>query len=203
VYWKTYIETGGYLVKRGLTNDVNFYVTDNLGNKYNAISWGGNVAQEASISETPTAGWFLFSQPKPGATSFTFWDMYEVVSIGDIVLSPDKNVNPPAKTPTLDPNTKFNEPGTYIIYKCVSYPSYLVFAGATTVNLCLTTVVINEVYEMRFNLKWTAHFDQVMKTIKPSDAGNQNIILIDNLNNVYHHTQTGGCAAQETELFTG
>jgi hypothetical protein len=54
---------------------------------------------------------------------------------------------------------------------------------------------------MRFNIKWSIDYGRPHRNYtKPSDAYNNNIFLVDNLNNIYSHIYTGGCAAQDTMI---
>jgi hypothetical protein len=200
VTWKLNHAVGGRLTKRSDVGNNNMFLYDDLENEYHATDWGGAAAKNDIITLQPSAGWFLFPAPEPGATVFRFYDMDNRISIDDIILSPDKNVSPPTATPTIDPRTLYNEPGTYALNVCAYYPTSAVYPAATKVRLCLNTVFINDAYEMRFNLTWTVFFDTENGVIKESDANNKNILLADDLGNEYRPTQTGGCAAQDTTL---
>ena len=62
------------------------FLYDNLKNEYKAIDWGGAAASRDVLTTKPSAGWFLFPAPKPGATSFRFYDLDNKFYVDDIVL---------------------------------------------------------------------------------------------------------------------
>jgi hypothetical protein len=186
-------------------NHCNFIV-DNLGNEYSHIDVGGAAANMDIVgSDQPSSGWFLFSPAKPNATSFTFRSICNGVDITEIFLIhgdiPTFEMEP---TSTLGP---YNEPGTYWIYNCATFVPLKNFpSGIGTVTLCVNTIVVNANYEMRVNVKWkiiTRNMESGNGVVKPSDTNNYDIYLVDNMNNYYSHTLTGGCAAQDTHINSG
>jgi hypothetical protein len=207
VIWKyTYTATfkgtplrGPGIIKTGFTNTV---LIDNLKNEYKPVDAGGAAVHADLInSGSAIAGWYRFDPPKAGAVSFRLLDLDLRIAVENIVLLPDPNAPTPTPTPTADPNLTYNAPGTYYLYKCVYYPSPGNF-GASKAKICLNTVVVNEAYEMKFVVTWTLYFDYATDIIKPSDANNHAIKVLDNLGNEYRHTQTGGCAAEDTRFWT-
>lgn len=66
----------------------NMYLRDNFGNRYNHIEVGGDAAKTIGFwgQETIT-GWFLFTEPQPGATYFTFVDDDQKVEIPNMTLA--------------------------------------------------------------------------------------------------------------------
>jgi hypothetical protein len=81
----------------------NMYLRDNLGNRYNHIEVGGDAAKTISFWGQETFnGWFLFPEPAPGATYFTFVDDDQHVEIPNMTLA-----NPiPLNKETLDLNSQ-------------------------------------------------------------------------------------------------
>lgn len=75
------------------------YLRDNLGNIYHHIEVGGEAAKTISFwGEETLNGWFLFPEPAPGATYFTFVDDDQHVEIPNMTLA-----NPmPLNEETLD-----------------------------------------------------------------------------------------------------
>ena len=136
------------------------------------------MAQDAIVSKTPTAGWFIFPVAQPGATSFTFWDMYDMFSIDGIVL-PQGNL--PASMITPMPTLgSYNSPGTYYIYKCTSFVPQRNFPGASKVTLCVTVVHINADNEMQFSMSWTIYIPRRDNYLKPADVKYYDMYLQDN-----------------------
>jgi hypothetical protein len=170
------------------------YLTDNLENNYYYSDVGGAAGYEDQIDPNTTIyGWFLFPPAKAGAKSFRIIDLGNRVAVDEIVLIYKDGVYAPTSTPTTIEGTPFNAPGTYYIYKCVTYPPTGRLIGADKVRLCLTSVVVNPDGTMKFNLTWT--ISTSILVVKDSDANNNNIFLLDNLDHEYRHTQTGGCPA--------
>ncbi|MGB7537563.1 MAG: hypothetical protein WBM17_03410 [Anaerolineales bacterium] len=198
VSWK--VNGSGYRVtKYSDADNPDMFLEDNLGNRYKHSGTGGCAAETAVFQGAGTcAGWFIFPAAKPGVTSFRFYDMDNNIYVDDIVLLDKKYI--PTATMTLSPThgTTYNAPGKYFIYRCGTYIPGGRLSGAQKVQLCLTTVVINDDFTLKFNLTWEV-FTSV-SGIKDSDANNNNIILLDNLENEYRHTQTGGCAAKDASF---
>jgi len=191
------IKAGGYLVtKHSDTNNYNMYLMDDLGNKYQHIGVGGCAAIDIRwTNEGDCNGWFLFPPAKTGAKSFRFYDWDNLIYVDNIVLV---HGDFPTLTNTPKPTKgSYNSPGTYWIYKCTYFVPQSNFPEASNVTLCVNTVVINEAYEMRFNVNWKINYGYVNTWSKLSDANNNNIFLEDNLENTYQHILTGGCAGQD------
>jgi hypothetical protein len=190
VTWRTNVELGSRLTKRSDVNNNNMFIADDLGNAYYAIDWGGSAAEKASVSKSPIGGWFLFPPAKAGATSFIFNDADNIVFIDGIILLPNTGTNTPTFTSTPPTGTPYNVPGTYYIYRCLSYQ----LGSVNPVQICLNTVVVNSDRTMKFNLSWKPL--NSVPARKSSVADNKNIILVDNLKNEYQFINTGGCAAE-------
>ncbi|MBN2085208.1 MAG: hypothetical protein JW748_08265 [Anaerolineales bacterium] len=185
------VATWGYAVKKYPdTDNNNIFIKDNLGNKYAHIETGNCAAEIRIIAgRSKCTGWFLFNPAIPGATSFSFFDTTHGVRIDEIKLLDQKYI--PTRTKTIRPTgTLYNEPGTYKIYKCVTYLPSGRLLGAEKVQLCLNTVLVNPNRTMKFNLSWKVFTSK--SVVKSSEAGN--IILVDNLENEYQYNDTGGCA---------
>ncbi len=75
------------VTKRGDVNNPNMYLTDNLGNRYDAITVSGEAAFDITMSKDVTYyGTFTFRPPKPGANRFVFHDDDTSKVITDIFL---------------------------------------------------------------------------------------------------------------------
>ncbi len=60
----------------------NMYLNDNLGNRYDHINTGGSAAMDVIlVNGETTTGWFEFDPAQEGATSFTFYDDDNGISI--------------------------------------------------------------------------------------------------------------------------
>ncbi len=189
VYWRVYEEYSGILTKGSDFGNKNMFLYDNLENEYQAIGWGGAAATRDVIATTLSVGWFLFPAAKPGATKFRFFDFDNRVSIDDIVLL-DKKYIPNTLTPTH--GIAYNEPGTYLIYRCLTFTGRGGLAGADWIELCLNKVIINNDRTMKFSLTWKAHSSKGV--YKEPDANRNAIVLMDNLENKYDPLSVGGCA---------
>jgi hypothetical protein len=182
------------LIKLASSTNKTKYLTDDLENEYYYSAAGGAAAHEDQLDPNATiAGWFLFPPAKRGATAFQFIDLNNNFAIDNIILLPKTGTDTPTFTPTPPTGTPFNEPGTYYFYRCVTYPPSGGLVGAEKVKLCLNTVVVNDDRTMKFNLTWTVFTSIIVA--KESDANNNNIFLLDNLDHEYKHIQTGGCPA--------
>jgi hypothetical protein len=202
VKWGAYADANFNVQLDTYAGDTSIVLVDNLENEYRHTQEGGCAATPTQLthSHPDCSGWFLFPAAKPGATSFAFIDFMHGVSLDNIVLLKEP-ADTPTPSPTADPNLTYNAPGTYYVYKCAYYPSPGNW-GASNAKICLNTVVVNEVYEMKFVVAWTLYFDYSSDIIKPSDANNHAIKVLDNLGNEYHHTQAGGCAAEDTRFWS-
>jgi hypothetical protein len=75
------------VTKRGDANNPNMYLTDNLGNRYDALSVSGEGAKDIRMEKGNTYySTFIFRPPKPGAYNFTFHDDDNKQEISNIVL---------------------------------------------------------------------------------------------------------------------
>lgn len=93
-------------------------------------------------------------------------------------------------TPIPTATAAFNLPGFYYSGGCVTYN---IMRGH--VDFCVTSVEIRNDSKMVFNVSWTVHIPTPQDpATKGSDSGNRRMYLTDNLGNVYHHFDTGGCA---------
>jgi hypothetical protein len=106
-------------------------------------------------------------------------------------------------TPSFTPTPGFNAPGEYPVRKCGSFaPGGVYAAGIENVRVCIESVRVNDDRTMQFNVRWRVSFKDAYTFPVGPYAGDKNILLIDDLENEYHHTQVGGCAAAATELTT-
>jgi hypothetical protein len=117
------------------------------------------------------------------------------IAVDNIVLLPKLGTDTPTATQTALQGTPYNEPGSYMIYKCVSFVPGGSLTGARRVDFCLNTVVVNANRTMRFNVSWKVFYDQKGFLKMESYANDDSVFLTDNLKNEYRHTQVGGCAA--------
>jgi hypothetical protein len=184
--------------------DTSIVLMDNLENEYRHFSVGGCLASGSVLyyNHSTCGGWFDFPAAEPGATSFNFIDFRHGFSIENIVLLKRDPGSTPTFTLTVDPNMKFNAPGTYYIYQCAVIPSPASIPGASRVKICLITVVVGGDFRMKFNILWTAYFDYAGTAAKESDREDERILVEDNLKNIYRPVEIGGCAGLETVLFT-
>lgn len=205
-----------YIQLDGYASDASIEIIDNLQREYRFVEVGGCAAETTilKIGRWNCDGWFDFPAAEPGATSFAFIDFRHGLSIDNIVLLKRDAGGTPTftltvdptltstltSTPTADPNQIYNAPGTYYFYRCVFFPSPASFTGAYQVKFCMNTVIVDEDQKMRVTVTWTAYFDHTEHFYKPSDSYNTNIFLEDNLGVTYHHTGTGGCAAEVTRF---
>lgn len=80
--------------KESDTKNENMYMRDNLGNRYNHIDVGGDAAKVIGFWGKETfSGWFLFPEPKPGATYFTFVDRDNHIEIPNMMLTSPMPLN--------------------------------------------------------------------------------------------------------------
>jgi hypothetical protein len=90
VVWKVYFDNPANIKKESAVNT--FYLEDDLGNEYTPAQYGGCALEAKGFygRESPEtcAGWFQFEPAQPGATSFRLVDLFNHVSIENIVLVP-------------------------------------------------------------------------------------------------------------------
>lgn len=80
--------------KESDSKNENMYMRDNLGNHYNHIDVGGDAAKVIGFWGKETfSGWFLFPEPKPGATYFTFVDWDNHIEIPNMMLTSPMPLN--------------------------------------------------------------------------------------------------------------
>jgi hypothetical protein len=199
VQWKIIIGWWNHGTKYSDEKNSNIYLTDNIGNYYPHYAVGGCAAFTIVyryVADEKCNGWFLFPPAKPGAISFNYFDLNNSVSFDKIVLLQKTGPDAPTFTPTPPTGTPYNAPGTYYIYRCLSYQ----IGSVNPVQICLNTVVVNSDRTMKFNLSWKPLNSAPAR--KSSVANNQNIILMDNLNNKYQFITAGGCAVEARGFLT-
>lgn len=78
------------------------YLMDNLGNRYDHISVGGDAAHRnaVKVGTTVLRGWFVFPPPRPNATQFTFYDDQQGIAIRNLIFLPPTPTPPPTATQT-------------------------------------------------------------------------------------------------------
>jgi hypothetical protein len=75
------------ITKRSDVNNSNMYLTDNLGNRYDAVIVSGDAAHDIIMQKDVTYyGTYTFRPPKPNANRFTFHDDDSDKEISDILL---------------------------------------------------------------------------------------------------------------------
>ncbi len=70
------------VIKADDDTNKNMFMVDNLGNRYDHIETGGDTDDAVVFwGDTLMKGWFLFPEPKPGVTAFTFvdWDTRQMI----------------------------------------------------------------------------------------------------------------------------
>lgn len=184
------------LLLEGFGGDANVVLMDNLENEYRYTVVGGCLAAPAvlEMGSNSCGGWFDFPAAKPGATSFSFIDFQHGVSVDNIVLLPKLGTDTPTHTQTALQGTPYNEPGTYWLYKCITYPPGGGLVGASYVSFCLNTVNVYENRTMRFNVVWKIYFDNPANV--RLDPAVNTFYLEDDLGNEYTPAQYGGCALE-------
>lgn len=78
-----------WVLKPGAYN-INQFVVDNLGNRYDHIATDGSARDGAQFNSNTMqthTGWYTFSPPAPGAYKFTFVNQDWNISVPDIVLT--------------------------------------------------------------------------------------------------------------------
>jgi hypothetical protein len=85
-------DRGPKMHKSGETRQ-NYYLTDDLGNRYDTVSAGGSIGKGISLFDnTSCTGWLSFPAAKEGARVFTFHDiLYKKTIDGIILLTKGKN----------------------------------------------------------------------------------------------------------------
>ena len=174
VYWRTYIETYNYLIKRSIEFDKNFYITDDLGNKYDATDWrkSAGVCHVSTRSDCRMV--FISGRKTRGDVIYILgpvqYDLHRRHRPAGCEPDPDPDDHPDTHAWNL-----YNAPGTYYFYRCDAYQPGGRLAGAEKVELCLVSVLIHEDRTMRFNLTWKVFASK--SVLKESDANNPNIIF--------------------------
>ncbi len=88
VSWTIHVPANIFVTKRSSAGNMNMYVTDNLGNKYEQFEVGGTAAQQTKMVDGDTVYETLkFPAPLPGADSLTFFDDYNKVFVSGILLT--------------------------------------------------------------------------------------------------------------------
>jgi hypothetical protein len=117
----------------------------------------------------------------------------------------------PTDTPTFTPTLPYNAPGSYDIYKCVSFQPFLTSRqdGANIIiNFCVQTVKVNVDLSMQVNVIWKYTYTYTWKGTPwkgPSiiKTGFTNTVLIDNLKNEYKPLDAGGAAIHADQIESG
>jgi hypothetical protein len=75
------------VTKNSDETNINMYLLDNLGNRYDHVQVGGQALERILMSSDKTVfGYFTFPPARKGVTSFAFWDDDNHIAVEDIVL---------------------------------------------------------------------------------------------------------------------
>ena len=153
-------------------------------------------------------------QPSPGVRERTplrkipGWLLVVLVSIVAIVMvialgaDTDLDGDTPRLPATQKPAATIAVPKTYAVNQCMEVIISMQAGTGKTIE-CVTSVTILPNGNMQVMFSWTALTGGVFKIVKPPDTGNTNLYLTDDLGNRYDHSQSGGAANLQVEIYDG
>jgi hypothetical protein len=98
------------------------------------------------------------------------------------------------------PPTPFSliAPGVYPVNRCIVHTA----ATGIQMQLCVNQIMVETNHTSKVQVTWTGIYqDNTYHIRKGSDINNPNMYLTDNLGHRYDHTQVGGAAAQDVQLY--
>jgi hypothetical protein len=152
----------------------------------------------ATLPQAPATALPASDTPAPTPTPTLELPTATATTEPTATLSPTVTLTPtitPSPTLSPTPTVVMIQPGFYATGGCaVSHPGG---SGSSAIDyeFCVLSVEVTRDQHMIFNVSWkVTKLDQGKTYAKASEQGNDDIYLVDNLGNVYHHLSGGGAA---------